>query len=454
MRAINVVPLAALAIYLGSFSSLALAEVKPAAIFHRHLVIQRDRPIKVWGTAAADEKVTVKLAEHSVNTIADSTGYWQVDLEKLAAGGPYTLTIIGDNNCCTIEDVLIGEVWLCAGQSNMHWTLAPENGVINNEVELANANYPQIRMLTVSKASSAQPLSEIQGSWLPITPKNIVSGGADGPSAVAYFFGRELQEQLKIPIGLIHSSVGGTPIKQWSLGGDLFNGMIYPLRKYRIRGAIWYQGENNCISKDGMSYFQKQKSLIETWWHLWNEENFPFYFVQLAPYRYSALYKIGTDELPQLWEAQLATLAVPNTGMVVTTDLVDNLDDCHPRNKQIVGKRLALWALNRDYGRSELVYSGPLYKSIKVEGNQIRLNFDSVGSGLTTKDGKAPTWFEIAGEDEKFVPAIARIEAENSVVVSSEEVRIPKGVRFAWNEIAEPNLINKEGLPASPFRTK
>jgi sialate O-acetylesterase len=231
----------------------------------------------------------------------------------------------------------------------------------------------------------------------------------------------------------------------------LYNSMIYPLIPFAIRGAIWYQGESNL--DDGMLYLQKTKALIGGWRKVWGEGDFPFYFVQLAPFRYKdwPSKDVTPTSLPKMWEAQVASLAIPNTGMAVTMDIGD-LNDIHPKNKQDVGKRLALWALTKTYERSDLVYSGPLYESMRVDGNKIRVNFKYVGGGLISRDGKELRWFEIAGADKKFVKAQAKIDGD-TVLVWSDEVAEPAAVRFGWNQEAQPNLMNKEGLPASLFRT-
>jgi sialate O-acetylesterase len=221
--------------------------------------------------------------------------------------------------------------------------------------------------------------------------------------------------------------------------------MIHPLVPFAIRGAIWYQGESNL--SDAMLYTDKMKALIQGWRSVWNEGDFPFYYVQLAPYTYG---KGNTTALPKLWEAQTAALSIPNTGMAVTID-IGNAKDIHPKDKQDVGKRLALWALAKNYGK-QIVYSGPLYKSMSVDGSSIRVKFDHVGGGLSERDGKPLTWFTIAGEDRKFVDAVAKVEGD-SIVVSSTKVEKPVAVRFAWDQVADPNLTNIEGLPASAFRT-
>jgi sialate O-acetylesterase len=271
---------------------------------------------------------------------------------------------------------------------------------------------------------------------------------------VLYYFGRKLHEELDVPVGLINSSWGGSPIEPWTVtkdgSGGMYNGMIHPLQPFAVRGAIWYQGETNVIRKNGLAYYDKMKALIEGWRKTWNNDRLSFYFVQIAPWS-GGRYEPG--QLPALWEAQVASLKIPRTGMSVTTDLVDNIGDIHPRNKLDVGNRLARWALAKDYGRENLVYSGPLYKSMKVEGNKVRLSFAHVGGGLISRDKKPLTEFQIAGEDGKFVSAVATIDG-CEVVVQADELASPKQVRFGWHKTANPNLSNREGLPASPFRTK
>jgi sialate O-acetylesterase len=302
-------------------------------------------------------------------------------------------------------------------------------------------------------------------------------------SAVAYFFGREIQKDLDVPVGLINTSWGGTAIEPWTpiVGFEsvdslkpiaegaknqqakpeghtanpgapthLYNGMVYPIVPFGIRGALWYQGESN--RGQGVGYEQRMNALINGWRSVWNQGDFPFLYVQIAPYKYVKPPMTDPDNLlPQLWEGQTKVLGMKNTGMIVTTDIT-NLDDIHPRNKQDVGKRLALWALAKTYGKTNVVYSGPLYKSMKVEGNKIRIEFDHVGGGLKSRDGKPLSWFTIAGKDGDFVEANAVIDGK-SVVVSSDKIAEPAAVRFGWNELAEPNLMNVEGLPAGPFRT-
>jgi sialate O-acetylesterase len=509
------------------------------------MVLQREMPIPIWGWADPGEHVTVKFADHQANTTADDKGNWMVKLPAMKAPGPYKMTVSASNTI-VLTNILVGEVWLCAGQSNMAMQV---KNMRDGQAEVAAANYPEIRLLDVPTTLSGWSEPDIDANWLQCTPQAIVSGRWGGFSAVAYYFGRKLHRELGVPVGLINASWGGSYIEPWtplegfalvpeftdivseiervnieyrqtllkytdsleawikqtrkllSEGKDvsapakypyrsltitrdqrlnyrveatppeyprhpfaitdpkpypwrptgLYNSMIHPLIPFAIRGAIWYQGESNLA--DGMLYHEKMKALIGGWRKLWNQGDFPFYFVQLAPFRYEnwPSKDITPTSLPRMWEAQAASLTIPNTGMAVTTDIGD-LNDIHPANKQDVGKRLALWALAKTYGRTDLVYSGPLYKSMSIQRTTIRIAFDHVGSGLTSSDGKPLSWFEIAGPDRKFYKANAEISG-SSVLVWSDKITEPVAVRFGWHQEAAPNLINKEGLPASPFRT-
>jgi sialate O-acetylesterase len=253
-------------------------------------------------------------------------------------------------------------------------------------------------------------------------------------------------------VGILNSSIGGTPIDRWMPGEDLYNAMIEPLAPYAIRGVLWYQGESNLFSKDGLKYADKQKKLIADWRKRWNQGDFPFYFVQLAPHLYSVSdTKLDPDALPIFWEAQTATLSVPNTGMVVTVDVAGDVSDIHPRDKKSVGERLARWALAKDYGDNDLAYSGPLFKEHTIDGDKIRLAFDHA-TGLTARDNQPLKGFTIAGKDGQFVPAVATIDGK-TVVIRSDQVAQPTAARYDWSENPDGNLINAAGLPASPFRT-
>lgn len=500
--------------------TIAHPDVTLPRVIGSNMVLQRDMQVPIWGWASAGEEVTITLraeAEGSqpvstITVIADAEGNWQTKLPTMAAGGPYTLQIKG-NNTLELTNILFGEVWVCSGQSNMQWSVSASK---DSEAEIAAGMYPKIRLFYVPRVASGLLQQDVAADWHETTPETVANF-----SAVAYYFGRKLYKNLDVPIGLINTSWGGTRIEPWTppagfasvpalksiskeiqeahanyraqlpeklkqvevwiaetrealeTGAQLtqmpenrhplrhhtrptgiYNSMVHPLIPYAIRGAIWYQGESNL--REGMGYHKKMKALINGWREVWGQGDFPFYFVQLAPFNYTQRFNYrgpdgGQFFLPRIWEAQAATLALPNTGMAVTTD-IGNLKDIHPRNKQEVGRRLALWALAKTYGKDDVTHSGPLYKSMAVEGNAIRLTFDHVGSGLTSRDDEPLTWFEIAGEDKQFVEAQATIDG-NTIVVSSDTVANPVIVRFGWHESAEPNFVNNEGLPASPFRT-
>jgi len=444
--------------------SLTQAEVKLPKVFAEHMVLQRDKPVTLWGWASPGADLAVSLGDQHQTAKADSNGRWAAKFKPLKAGGPFGVTIKGDGSEIELKDVLAGDVWVCSGQSNMEWSVKASD---NAKEEIALANWPEIRLLDVKKVPKIDPADDVEldAPWSPCTPDTIPNF-----SAVAYFFGRQLHLELGIPIGLISTNWGGTLIEPWTPPAGfesveavkdipsrinrekfnqgtpttLYNGMVHGLLPVGIKGAIWYQGESN--RADGMLYFEKMKALINGWRTVFDQGDFPFYYVQLAPYLYG---QEDPEVLAKCWEAQVAALSIKNTGMAVTTDIA-NLNDIHPKNKQDVGLRLALWALAKDYGK-DIVYSGPLYKRMTVEGNKIRLFFDHA-QGLKSGDGKPLTWFTIAGKDGKFVDATAVIDGE-TIVVSSDEVGEPANVRFGWNKAAEPNLFNGAGLPASPFRT-
>tara|TARA_B100000029_G_scaffold509627_1_gene599248 strand:- start:280 stop:1461 length:1182 start_codon:yes stop_codon:yes gene_type:complete len=388
------------------------------------------------------------------------------------------LTIVG-NNRIELRDVLFGEVWLASGQSNMEMPLVKVSGAYTGikeaATEVTNANHPRIRLFQVGNFSSKIPLEDVETGitmygippadcrWQACTPAGIPTF-----ASTAYFFARTLQTKLQVPIGIIDSSWGGTSAEAWTpasalrrleyrealqaaadhpqqanqkIPSRLYNGMIHPLRNMRIKGVIWYQGESNVGRAN--QYRQLFSTLIESWRTVFGYD-FPFYFVQLAPYDY------GNQNSAYLREAQLKTLTTPQTGMAVTMD-IGNVRDIHPKNKQEVGRRLALWALARDYNQ-DVIYSGPLYRSQRREAGQLRILFDHARGGLTTIDGQPPTHLEIAGNDLVFHPATAHIEGEE-LVVSSPRVLQPAAVRYGFTSTAAPNLRNRAGLPASSFRT-
>jgi sialate O-acetylesterase len=430
-----------------TFPTLASCEVKMPAVFNSHMVLQRDSPLKVWGSADPGEKVVVSIGGSTSKTTADGEGQWAVEIPAMKddGGKPHQLKISGTNEI-VIEDVLIGDVWIGSGQSNMEWSL---KGSAQSDEFIAKANHDKIRLFHIPKVKANAPTTDVKATW-----KTCNSANVPNFSAVLYHFGRRLHKESEIPIGLINSSWGGSPIEPWIVGekssGEMYNGMIAPITQFGVRGTIWYQGETNVINKNGLSYTGKMKDLIEGWRRVFENKDMPFYFVQIAPWGNT---RYADGELPSLWEAQCATLKIPNTGMVVTTDLVDNIEDIHPRNKHDVGARLARWSLARDYGKKDVIVSGPLYKRMKAEGSKIRLEFAHTAKGLKSSDKKPLSEFQIAGADGNFVSATAVI-SDNSVLVSAEGVKSPKQVRFGWHRSANPNLVNTEGLPASPFQTK
>jgi sialate O-acetylesterase len=455
-------------------SRFARADVALPAVIGNNMVLQRDKPVPIWGTAAAGEKVTVKFASQTKSATTGDDGRWRITLDPLAAKPdqkPQQMEVQGSNTI-TVENILIGEVWLCSGQSNMEWTVGQSN---NAGSEIAAADFPQIRHIKIAHTPAAEPQTVARtGGWQECNPQT-----AGGFTGVGYYFARKLHKDLKVPIGLLGSNWGGTRIEPWIPPAGfqsvealkdiadnldqyprgkpnrvqhqsalaLYNGMIHPLVPFAIRGALWYQGESNM--GEGMLYHEKMKALIGGWREVWGQQDqFPFYFVQLAPFS-----RYGGSALPAIWEAQTATLAVPNTGMCVTTDITGNVGDIHPRNKQDVGLRLALWALAKTYGDRSLVYSGPLYQSMRVEGDKIRLFFAHTGAGLKSRDGEPLKNFTITGEGGETLPATATIDG-HTVVVQADGISDPAHVEFGWFKTANPNLCNSEGLPAAPFRTE
>lgn len=463
------------------FFSAAFADVKLPAILGSNMVLQRQTEARIWGWADPGEEVTVSACwKASASTKAAADGKWLVKIKTPKAGGPHKLTIKG-KNLITLENILVGEVWVASGQSNMEMPLVKVSnaytGIKDSAKEIAAANYPDIRLFQVGNFSSRQPLDDLgPGIEMYGVPVSDCKWKACSPdtipkfSSTAYFFARHLHKELGVPVGIIDSSWGGTKAEVWTpaeglkqlgytnefkqavespqepkkkIPARLYNGMIHPLRNLTIKGVIWYQGEGN--SWQANKYHELFTTMITCWREAWGLGDFPFYYAQISPYKYR------NNKSEELREAQMKTLSLKNTGMAVTMDIAD-LKDIHPKNKQEVGRRLALWAMAKDYGKKDIVYSGPIYKSMKVESDKIRLSFDHTGSGLKTRDGKEISHLTIAGADMNFVEAKGVIEGD-TVVVSSDAVKKPVAVRYGWSNMAEPNLANKEGLPASSFRT-
>jgi len=468
--------------------SAAKADVKMHALCNEGMVLQQKSKATIWGSAKPGEKVAVSFRGSDVSTTADNDGKWSVKIGSGDAGGPFDMTIAGSNKI-EYKNVLVGEVWVCSGQSNMEWSVNASDEADKSYAKSAPHN-PMLRMFTVKRTPLTKPTTETGGTWTEAKPETV-----GGFSAVGYFFGRDLQAKLKVPVGLIHTSWGGTRAEAWTRkevldesplfshehkntqkdgnpngASQLYNGMIAPVVNYTIAGAIWYQGESN--AGQAWKYRTLFPMMIENWRKDWGQGDFPFYFVQLAPFTRVSKGPVESN-WAELREAQLMTLKLPKTGMAVITDLGDEYD-IHPTPKRPVGERLALIARANVYGE-KIEYSGPAYKSMKAEGNKAVLSFDHVGGGLTSKEmvvgklkpsatnegawrakegseGAPLVGFTVAGEDRKFVPAKAEIVG-NTVVVTAEGVDKPVAVRYGWSNHPVVNLFNKEGLPATPFRT-
>jgi len=491
------------------FTCESIAEVKLASLFTDNLVLQRDKIINVWGEADPGEKVKVFFNSQTADTYADANGDWIINLSPMEAGGPFELKVEGENSVF-LKNVMIGEVWICSGQSNMEFTLKKSN---NGDEEISNSDSPSIRIFVVKHKVADAPQKYCEGEWQVCSPKTISQF-----SAVAYFFGKNLYNQLNVPIGLIQSTWGGSQAEAWmakeileseenfkpiltrwgkQIGkypaaleqykrnrqklidlwkvdsvnavnngmapprkpgkpegpgsrnqpSGLYNGMIAPLVPYSFRGVIWYQGESNV--KRAYQYRKLFPALIKNWRALWNAGDFPFYYVQLPNlYREPEPSKSGWTELR---EAQLLTLSLLNTGMAVTIDVGDPTN-LHPTNKFDVGIRLSLIALNKVYSRDEIYFSGPIYESSRKEGNKFIIEFKNIAEGLNSKDGQSLRGFKIAGEDKIFVDASAEIK-DDTVILWNDAIADPFSVRYAWSDNPDCNLINSAKLPASPFRT-
>ncbi|ETZ19156.1 hypothetical protein N824_10465 [Pedobacter sp. V48] len=434
------------------------------------MVLQQKTKTEFWGESAPGEKIAVSTDwATNTTTTANSSGKWRVRLKTPAAGGPYTIRISTRHTTLIVKDVLIGEVWLASGQSNMDIPLAgwpPGDTIENSRQEISSANYQQIRFFKVPFKVAPKPLTTVSAKWDPISPQN-----AGTYSATAYFFARRLQQTLHVPVGIIQSSIGGTPIEAWTsksylqksgdfndaIGGldsaklnsnsptVLFNAMISPLIPYTIKGVIWYQGESN-VGR-AAQYKRLFPLMIQDWRNKWATE-LPFYFVQLAPYIYKDPKQ--SDQSQKLRDAQRYALHLPRTGMVTTLD-IGYLKTAHPPYKREVGDRLARFAFKYQYG-IEQVASGPLYNKTKVTGNGLVVEFTSVGTGLCAAKTGLDN-FEIAGADKVYIKANASLSG-NRVIVSHPSVSKPVYVRYAWSDSSTATLFNKEGLPAATFTSE
>jgi sialate O-acetylesterase len=496
-------------------ASPAAADPRLPAIFSDHMVLQQQMPIGVWGWAAPDERIEVRLRAQRVSTTARRDGRWTVTLAPETAGGPDELVVAGATATKRFVDVLIGEVWVGSGQSNMQWAVRQAQDA---DKEIAAANYPRIRLFSVKRVTALDPKDDVTPmdeapTWVAATPASIPNF-----SAIGYFFSRDLQKARgNVPIGFIHSSWGGTPAEAWTrrdalaedpalqpllaqyrrLEGEypsqrygydrrvpiwndaikawqaanpkpetpipgmpaprggpedphrpasLWNAMIAPITPFAIRGVLWYQGETNALR--AWDYQRLMTAMIQDWRRAWNRGDLPFLFVQLANFRQNPP-NPGASWWADVREAQRLTLGLPNTGMASAIDIGNPLD-IHPLNKQEVGRRLALSARGVAYGE-RVVHAGPLYDGMTIEGSRIRVRFHHVGGGLALETSKGSS-FVVAGVDGVFKPATAAVDGD-TVVVSSADVAAPVAVRYAWEDDPITSLRNKEGLPASPFRT-
>jgi len=439
------------------------AAVRLPNIIGSHMVLQQKSTVKIWGWAGPSEKVTIKTNwdNASYEAITSNGAKWEASIKTPVAGGPYQITISASNTI-VLEDVLIGEVWVCSGQSNMEWS--GDQGLKETLDEAPNATNTSIRFFYVAKSTANFPQDNLEGKWMVCSPEEMKHF-----SAIGYFFGKNLNQALNSPIGLINSNWGGTPAETWTpeyvinndaiikKGADslneaawwphksakAYNAMIYPLTNFSIAGVLWYQGESNTGTH--FAYEKLFTGMIDAWRHHWNQ-NFPFYFVQIAPFTY------GNQHVGALLrEAQTKAANHMGTAMVVITDLIPDTTNIHPTRKIEVAKRLSDLALNKTYGLTKIACQSPIYQSNQIDKDKITIQFNHVPNGLVAK-GESITCFEIAGEDKIFYPAQAKIVG-GTIVVSNKNIKNPRAVRFAFNNTDMPNLFNQEGLPVNLFRT-
>ncbi|MCM1297122.1 MAG: Ig-like domain-containing protein [Muribaculaceae bacterium] len=455
--------------------SIADAKISLPSIISDHMVVRSGNEARLYGKATPGATVTVTPSWTSTQTtVAGDDGNWEVMIQPgKASKQERSITFADDNSTVTVNDVLVGEVWLCTGQSNMVFpvgnhtdSLVWQTGMIDADEQLKDATFTDLRLFKVKQTlSTDKKLDDVIGKWVKATPESVY-----GFSAVGFIFGRRLLKELDRPVGLIQSAVGATSIESWinpelqtdtiydymkrkfvtgkvskrnahRISGGLWNGMIYPLNRYQVTGTIWYQGEGNAIN--ARNYLPMMKTMVNHWRADRRQPDMPFYYVQIAPFH---------DRSPYIREAQLQFLqsGIKNVGMAVVTDAGDSLD-IHPRNKVIPGERLALIALDKTYGKN-VESDSPTMKKVTFNDNEAVVTFNH-GKGLTTNDGKAPAGFKIAGDDMVWYNATARIE-NGKVIVSSPDVARPTALRYGFENFPRVNLMNEAGLPASPFRTK
>lgn len=460
------------------------AQLRVAEPFSDHMVLQRNKPVPVWGKAIPGTKVSVQFAGQEKVGLTGADSNWSVQLNALQVlPMAAEMNITDGRQQITLSDILVGDVWLCSGQSNMEYPLdrslkkyaAPGKGEDFATTELKSpTKFNGVRYLYVEHTLKKIPVLPTKG-WTTATDTILRY-----VSAAGYFFGKEVFEKTGVPIGIISSSWGGTRIEQWTppeayreskafskqitsdtfridgtRPGQMYEGLIKPLIPFAIKGVCWYQGESNCMIEDQDIYLEKMRVFEQHWRKVFNDPSLPFYTVQISPFLYTSRKdpKKHTPELlAEFWETQTRCLQLPYTYMIVTTDLVDNLKDIHPSYKWIVGQRLAKQALFNEYGQTKEMVFSPSFSGIKKKGRKFILSFNNAGGQLKSSDNAPLTWFTIAGKDKKFIPATATINGEQ-VIITSKQLKKPKYVRFAWDEKAMPNLVNSAGLPCIPFRT-
>lgn len=488
------------------FSSWSYADVELPQIFSDHMVLQQEQHNPIWGKATPGENIAISFNNKQYETTANAQGDWRVKLAPAPAGGPYQIEIQGQNSI-SFNDVLVGEVWLCSGQSNMEWKVKYIN---HGDIEVLSANFPDIRIASMPRVGVNEPQFDINTQWQSTTPQTVGDF-----SSICYFYGRRLHQTLGVPIGLIKNSWGGTPIEAWIprkeleqskdypellahwdklaakfdpevyqqqlteyksntkawiaagkpknqkprgprnvVGGghrpaSIFNGVVNPTVGYGIRGVIWYQGETN--SKRGYQYRSLFPLLIKTWRERWGQGEFPFYWAQLADFKKEVTTPSKYSQWAELREAQTMTLSIPNTGQAVLIDLGEGRN-IHPGKKQDVAHRLVRHPLAKIYGYP-LTADSPMYRSMATKNSQIIITLDNVTRQLYSYDTHSVQGFYIAGKDQRFVAANAKIIGKNKIAVYSDDVQNPVAVRYGWEDNPVVNLYDKGGLPVTPFRT-
>jgi sialate O-acetylesterase len=442
-----------------SFSQLRLP-----AVISSGMVLQQNDSVALWGWGYNGQpvKITGSWNNNTASTAVTNHGNWSIKIKTPAAGGPYTLRINSAGSEIVLSDVLIGEVWLCSGQSNMEMSYSSSK---HSQEELSNSYNKNIHFFQVPRTASDYPQDDLKATW-----KTCDSNSLKSFSAVGYFFGKKLQQDLNMPIGLINASWGGTSAEAWTPAENIYNnevlkqaaaqlqevpwgpvkpgfnynGMIAPLTRYNITGVIWYQGEAN-VGNNNNTYSRLLTNMIDTWRKKWNKE-FSFYYVQIAPYAYSK-----KNEGALLQEQQARAMSYPKTGMIVITDLIDSVTDIHPSDKREVGKRLANWALAETYHKDIAAYKNPALKKVDMDKNKLIISFDNIPNGLIAKN-KTISGFYISGEKEEWLPAEAKIE-KDKIIVWNKTLEHPVYVRYGFGNTIIGNLFSKEGLPVIPFRT-